>query len=367
MTRQSLAPLTSFRFLAVMFVFLWHIGFLREYQTGYVGVSFFYTLSGFILTYNYVHRFRHPSSEARRQFYWARFARIYPVYALAFLWSIPLTPIHAYGNLATWIGVGLANLALIQSYIPYLAIAFSFDGVAWSLSDEATFYAIFPWLMQWWNTLGRHWHARHVVLGMAILWGSLVALLIPYHSSWQSWIAYIFPGTRLVDFFIGMGAALVFDRIAWNRPGTHLPWTTLEVAGLLLVVGTIAIGPYTEQSLRFSALYLPGWAILLWIFAHQKGVMSRVFSHAALVRLGNWSFAFYMIHRLVMRTLQKFNLYHYHGPLWQDGLVLMTAVALSALIYYHYEEPVRRKLRHKFSVYPGSYAQTIAQHATSAR
>ncbi len=333
--------------MAVLLVFLWHIGFLRTYQTGYVGVSFFYTLSGFILTYNYGDKFRHQTYRARRQFYWARFARIYPVYALAFLWAIPLTPLDAYGSTADWIGVALANLILIQSYIPHLAIAFSFDGVAWSLSDEATFYVLFPWAIQGWHAVSAHLRTRHVVLMMGVLWLGLVSVLVPYHSSWQSWAAYIFPGARLVDFFIGMGAALLFHRTQWTSHVSRLQWTLWEMAALLLAFGTIAVGPHIEQSLRFSALYLPAWAFLLWVFAHQQGYLSRVLSYTVFVRLGNWSFAFYMIHRLVMRSFQQVGLYHYHGPLWQDGLVLVTAVVLSGLIYQWYEEPVRRALRHQ--------------------
>jgi peptidoglycan/LPS O-acetylase OafA/YrhL len=304
-------------------------------------------LSGFILTYNYVDKFRHPTPQIRRQFYWARFARIYPVYVLAFLWAIPLTPLHAYGSFVDWIGVAFANLLLIQSYIPHLAIAFSFDGVAWSLSDEATFYVVFPWLMQGWHAVAAHFRRWHVILMMSVLWVSLVAVLVPYHSSWQSWIAYIFPGTRLVDFFIGAGAALLFHRTQWNPQASYRQWTIWEVAALLFAFSTIAVGPHIEQSLRFSALYLPAWAVILWVFAHQHGFVSHVLSYPLFVRFGQWSFAFYMIHRLVMRSFQQVGLYHYHGPLWQDGLVLLTAVALSSLIYRWYEEPVRRALRHQ--------------------
>ena len=52
-----LNSLTSFRFFAVLLVFIFHVGIFSEYQTGYVGVSFFFILSGFILTYNYKLKF----------------------------------------------------------------------------------------------------------------------------------------------------------------------------------------------------------------------------------------------------------------------------------------------------------------------
>jgi len=57
-------PLTSFRFFAALFVFLSHLSLFKEFEEtewlfenilyeGYLGVTFFFILSGFILTFNY--------------------------------------------------------------------------------------------------------------------------------------------------------------------------------------------------------------------------------------------------------------------------------------------------------------------------
>src|SRR5260370_6407765 len=51
---------------------------------GYVGVSFFFVLSGFILVYTYAGR-----EIDNRDFYRARFARIYPAYLFSLLISLP--------------------------------------------------------------------------------------------------------------------------------------------------------------------------------------------------------------------------------------------------------------------------------------
>lgn len=352
LSRQPLRPLTSFRFAAVLLVLFWHVGWLRTYQTGYVGVSFFYALSGFILTYNYADAFRRVDEPLLKKFYGARFARIYPVYLLAFLWGALLTPVNTYGGPWTWAGVALANLVLVQSYVPNLAVAFSFDGVAWSLSDEMTFYVLLPWLLAGWNRWARNLRIRHLVWIMAGLWAGLSAFLVPYHSGWQSWIAYIFPGTRLVDFFTGLLAALIFRRTLPSTKGLKASrgrWTMWEAMALVLAWGIVAVGPLAEQSLRFSALYLPAWAVILYVFAHQKGYLAQMLSHPLLVLLGNMSFSFYMIHRLVMRSLQANGWYSYQGPLWQTGLVIAISLALSAVLYRFYEEPVRQRLRQKFS------------------
>lgn len=55
-------------------------------EHGYLAVSFFFILSGFILTYNYADRW---PSVSLREYLLARFARIYPIYLLALLLELP--------------------------------------------------------------------------------------------------------------------------------------------------------------------------------------------------------------------------------------------------------------------------------------
>ena len=64
---------------------------------GYVSVSFFLLLSGFILTYNYAERAERGALTAR-SFWSARFSRLYPVYAFSLLDSggMLLQEVHAH-------------------------------------------------------------------------------------------------------------------------------------------------------------------------------------------------------------------------------------------------------------------------------
>lgn len=252
----QLRPLTSLRFVAALAVFCWHVGWLRTYQTGYVGVSFFFVLSGFILTYAYQGRFTRLRRNPVLGFYRSRLARIYPVYVLAFAWSLFLTPPSMYGGIGSWLGLALANLLLVQSFIPSLAAAFSFDGVAWSLSDEATFYLIFPVvarLVEWARPrLTTSW----LLFGAATAWLALVGVLVPLHTGWQSWVIYVFPITRLSDFLAGVVAAIAFAEHP-ESGGSRWRWSLLEGAALAGAVGVVVAGPFAPQSLRFSALYLP--------------------------------------------------------------------------------------------------------------
>lgn len=91
---NKLDALTGLRFFAALGIAILHargaMGIPAEFHelvfpTLIQGVSFFFVLSGFILTYKY------PSLEdaaARRRFLWSRFSRLWPAHMFAFFWSL---------------------------------------------------------------------------------------------------------------------------------------------------------------------------------------------------------------------------------------------------------------------------------------
>src|SRR5437762_13137509 len=96
--KNHFKPLTSLRFFAAMHVLAFHnhldalmdlpAGIRNIIRTGYVSVSLFFVLSGFILAYTY-HGVREDASLYRRSFWVARLARLYPVYLVGLLLAAP--------------------------------------------------------------------------------------------------------------------------------------------------------------------------------------------------------------------------------------------------------------------------------------
>ena len=124
-----LATLTALRFAAALLVFgahAWRIFDVQgsALQVGAVGVSFFFVLSGFVLTWS-----RRPGETAGR-FYWHRFARVWPATAIVTL-------------LATGYGFPhqslLLDLGLVNTWRPGQLSEVSANPPSWSLGDEAFF------------------------------------------------------------------------------------------------------------------------------------------------------------------------------------------------------------------------------------
>lgn len=85
--KNHLPSLTGLRFFAASMVVLLHAaqrfdpisGMTHVVGFGYIGVSFFFMLSGFILAWTA------REVDSPMQFYWRRFARVWPLHALTWV------------------------------------------------------------------------------------------------------------------------------------------------------------------------------------------------------------------------------------------------------------------------------------------
>jgi len=342
--RQApLDTLTSFRFIAALLVFLHHVGIGLPYRFGYMGVSFFFLLSGFILTYKYSGSFH--TLEARRlvAFYTARIAKIYPIHILTFLAAVPyyfFIPLSHEPVL--YVFQAATNLLLIHSFIPFGNI--SFNGVSWSLSDELFFYMLFPPAL--YAVLRRASSRLKLGLAVTLAWLLLASVFsfLPSGSEQVVWLAYYFPLTRFLEFFAGIVLALLY--LEHRQRLERLPrgyFTSMEVLAILLLAGAVLGSPHMPPNLRYGLLYLPFWCLIIMVFAFQRGLLSGLARNRLLVYFGQTSFSFYMIHNLILSYV-----YYLWKPDIHRALLIMgclgLAMILSSLLYHWYEEPMRKKV-----------------------
>ena len=157
MRRPALPALTGIRSLLALTIMLFHFTpngltwaahprftLYPLIDIGYVFVSFFFVISGFILYYNYAHR---AGGVNAVDFWVARASRLYPVYLLTMLVSIPMLAIewHARSHTQFFLGV-ITTPLLIQGFFPRLA-PFWNPGT-WTLSMRVALYLLFPWLVK---------------------------------------------------------------------------------------------------------------------------------------------------------------------------------------------------------------------------
>jgi peptidoglycan/LPS O-acetylase OafA/YrhL len=329
-------------------------------QAGFTLVSLFFVLSGFILAYNYLDD-RGGFVGSTRDFYRARFARIYPIYLLALAVDLPLF-LHHLGLSAPAATPGevarqcVATLTLTQAWLePGLP---PWNTMAWTLSVEAFFYALFPWLGPW---LARQGSRR--LLGVAaaawlvgttpFLAGELVArlgtegdssLLARGLSAWSQLPSRFGPVAQLPQFVIGACLGLLFCRR--TRPGSEA-WRTAGLLATCAALATVIILlPPKPSGLINTAVLVPLFAVCIWLLACGVAAQGLALGTRPLVLLGGASYALYLLHGSLMGFALAINTRTLSLP--HNVVALLTAplaVAVSIALFRFVEEPARHWLR----------------------
>ncbi len=359
--RPALPALTGLRFFAAAHVLLFHYvvgaGFavpafvMTVASTGQAGVSMFFVLSGFILTYAYMTADGGLRGSAA-SFWRARVARIYPVYLFALLVAFPLL-LGAWmvnfglspGGIARFLTVLFASPLLLQAWTPGAEL--QWNGPGWSLSVEAFFYLVFPFLLPRLTRMP----LRRAWLLAATLWAATAALRVAHVGlGWDQddllrELFYKHPLLRLPDFVAGIVACRWFlERNVASGKLANSSWLAAVSGGLLLLVlGT----PWVPPNAMNTTLLIPLYA-MLFVGLTGSGALTRVVGCAPLRYLGEISYALYLLHApvhvYISQAAPMVPGLTAHGP---AVAVLATAasLALAAFAYRFIEIPWRTRLR----------------------
>ena len=368
--KKQLDALTGLRFVAAFVVFVHHLGGkfgfgMNGYSIGSLAVTFFFVLSGFILTYVYHDRLQ--SSGDLKRFFFNRFARIWPLHVVCLFIAAGVV---SKGHIGTEIGgenmpMFFTNLFLLQSWVPYNDWVFSFNGVSWSISTEAFFYLVFPLLALG----GIQRIGRKVAVSLLVVMIAVFTLNKMSQMNMWGWdyyrVGHVNPLVRLPEFCFGVLAGKLF-LLRHSKASKNIFWldTVKEILCLGSIVGAaVLVSGYKVQfpiaEAKWGSQFLASWfrvtypailfAITVFVFSTSRGAIARICSFRPMVYLGDISYAFYMIHFLVLRQVNA--AYLSYGKLEGYEIALLAfglAVAMSILLFELVEMPAKNFLRRLF-------------------
>lgn len=337
--------LTSLRFIFATMVFGAHCyvidGFFDAhfFKEGFVGVSFFFVLSGFIIAYNYQKRLQ-DKKITKRTFWAARIARIYPLHWLTlFLAAISGGYVVASGA-RDWFGHFLTSLTLTNAYIPEAGYFFSFNSPSWSLCCEQLFYICFPFLVP----LARDWRRLLGVFGLAAALIVVGMYFTPENDIKGYW--YVNPVTRLPDFLVGMLLFRLYERLKDRNIG-RLQGSLLEIGSVALFLAFYFGAAGIPKVYRYSCFYWLPVAAVLISFSLQKGMLSRILSSRLLVIGGEISYSFYLIHLFILLSYAEWQKEAGGHIAWYIAVPLLfcVVIGLSLLSYRYFEKPMNKRVK----------------------
>jgi len=352
-TVARLDSLTSLRWWAAFAVFLFHMRNMVTFPSwlqwfveyGHFGVTFFFVLSGFVLTWSW------QKSTPVRAFYWRRFARIYPLHLLTLLIAIPVFYRVVAPPDQTWIkpldwGILFLSVLVIQGWSNNPTILFSGNPAAWTLTVEAFFYALHPLIVRAMQPVRRN---GALVLGGAAV---LVAVLMKFAAlNWPDGALSDLrePVSHLPEFVLGMAIAWAF-RHGWRL---RMPLALSVVLLMLWLLGS-SLAARADAALAWVPAFTPEAIGVLCALVIATAATRDIEGKRGLttwrpvVVLGEWSFAFYLIHATLMyAAIEIFG--PQHGSYWRTvfwgALLLVASVTAAWLLHHFIERPTEKRLR----------------------
>jgi exopolysaccharide production protein ExoZ len=316
---------------------------------GAAGVDVFFVLSGFIMFVTTAG----PDASAGA-FLLRRTARVVPVY-----WLVTL-------GLAVLAMLGLKPIGIVEIRPEYvlqslLFLPFSRGGfvepllsVGWTLNYEMFFYAVFAGLLL---VPGL---AQRALAAVALFVGLTLLGLLPRQGIY--WAFYTKP--IVLEFAAGIGLGYAYLRL--GKPSATFPVQRVAgaalAAAILIILGGQIIGDLSGLGTEMTGFARPlvwGSAAILIVGAmlllERGGVTLR---SRWLLAQGNASYAFYLIHNLMLHTAAKVTATVLGPGMPRTLLILVLAFAASAvigdLLYRHVEAPLGAALRRRFDRNPAT-------------
>lgn len=339
-------------------VFLHHKNFIPTFGNqfseiflfqGYTGVSLFFVLSGFLIHRNYVQQITDINFSFLKNYFFNRFARIYPMYFLILMVAMQSFP-------GVDIYFWFMQLSLFKGF--FNDFKFSVVSTSWSLTVEECFYLFFPIL-----AISRNRKISYLLILAAIYMIGFGLLQLGTNFIDSGFFApfsfvslYTFFG-RALEFILGMWASeLVLNNKLrqFSRP----LYTYAGVFGSIITLLILAfigwkhktndfdfqiVAMFTTEGFLVHQFVLPLVFTLLVIgLSVENSILEKIFSTKFCQLLGKSSYVFYL--------LQGGTFYLYYrkfNPYAENTEIFLTMCLTSILMFLLLEDPLNRLIRRK--------------------
>lgn len=346
-TPSYVGSLDGIRALAVAAVFLYHTT-IQTQRGGFLGVSTFFTLSGFLITTLLLAEGSHDGTIALRSFWARRIRRLAPAGFLNVILVLSLTVLMP----SAWprTGLGGDTVSVLASVFNWRIIDAGGQNVVrfltpysplWSLSLEEQFYLLFPLVVGAVVALRGTRRALAWVCGAGVVASVLVSVFYSPAASFG-------PSAPLMEQFrtdVRMGEILVGALLALAIPTWKVVNTRLaDVIGWLALAATLVLWQAAREG---QAWLVNGGLVMLALVsaaliygALADGTLAKVLSLPPLRYLGQISYGVYLFHWPIFLATRDLAFADNRPALFLTRVVLTLAAA--SLSFHLVETPIRR-------------------------
>jgi peptidoglycan/LPS O-acetylase OafA/YrhL len=383
---QNYIPaLTGVRAMAAYLVFISHFCYVFDGQFPHIvqrflgefhiGVSIFFVLSGFLITFRYYNNF-HLTKDWFKQYLKNRVARIYPMYFLLTIAAFTYYFITKDESITKGTGNPIALFALNITFLRGFFYQFWDTGIAqgWSLTVEECFYFSAPIIF----LIAKKYNKFYIQPVIITLFGILMVLIFR-HINWHGFFGNFtfvmlftffgrcfefFAGVQLARYVIKNGFART-NKINFTYSGFILIFVCVFIMALQPIHKPWAAGLESPAGIVTNNYFLCIAVALFFYGLLTETTLFKKFLAAPFIELlGKSSYIFYLIHLGWMYTLIQGGINHlndsvfsfydnkginWHSPFEYDWLNLIyTFIVLNVVsvsLFKLIEEPLNLYIR----------------------
>ena len=284
-------PLETFRGIFALIIVLHHLKietFIQKSNliiNGGLVVDFFFVLSGFVISLNYIDKINSKSDLINSQ---KRFLRLYPLLLTLFVFiliEVIKLIVENYTNLRSTYAPfsGFNNYySLVANFSTTWMVGWSFNLPSWSISTEFYTYLIFAIAVL--NAKNK----LYIFILFIIL--SLILFIIN-NLGYKNLDNFVYPARCIYSFFLGTLTFLIYKKYKQNFS---------QFICLVLIIFSFLFINYSDSlSLNNKYIFAPLLFSLTVLFVsclNHNSVLYKILSNKYTVYLGAISYGVYMIH-----------------------------------------------------------------------
>jgi peptidoglycan/LPS O-acetylase OafA/YrhL len=347
----------------------------RFFGEFHIGVSLFFVLSGFLITFRYYDNFK-LTGEWFRQYLKNRVARIYPMYALLTIAAFTYYFITKDPSITMGSGNPIALFFLNITFMRGFFYQFWNTGIAqgWSLTVEECFYFSAPIIF----LIAKRYHKFYIQPVVITLFAVCMVLIfrnVNFHGFFGNFtfvLLYTFFG-RCFEFFVGVQLAKIVLKKGFERKikfkFTYPAFIMIFVCVLVMALQPV-IKPWPAGLETPIGIFTNNYVLCICVAFFFYGLLTEdtLFKRFLALRfielLGKSSYIFYLIHlgwiqKLIASGINSLNDYvfslydkwnvDWHSPFEYNWLNLLFAFivlnAVSVTLFKLIEEPLNHYIR----------------------
>lgn len=345
---ERIDSLQFVRTIAFLGVYLYHAvktfpgqGRLYEFfsnSPGPWGVSVFFTLSGFLMTYSYWNRGPDSSLKGSVLFSLKKIRKLYPLHLVMLFLGTVYWLLRGQNPFILLKRLAIA-VPLVQTWFPegYRAI----NSVAWYFSVCLFLYFCFPSLLSLIK--------KKIGIGLSLV--GLIAIFLfrlwigsfvfQYLDIDIKWATYYHPVFRLGDFVIGGFLASIYIGRKENdsKHYSKSVYSLLEFLAIVLNIAACILFvklPDNAAWFKFTSLFVLSSVIIVYFFSLNAGIMSDLLTNRVTFWFARISPYAFLIHRLVIYYFYSFSRYVSHDRQINWIIVVTVPFLITVLVVYLY-------------------------------